>query len=224
MTQQLVFDLPVHTGFGRADYFVSEANALAVAQVEDWANWTNGRLFLSGPAGSGKSHLLSIWADDVGAEVLAARDIANWQPKAFPRAVAIEDVTADTHQETLVLLINHIRAQDKPVLLTAETGPKGLGLTLQDLISRLEASTQVSLQAIDDTLFQAVFIKQITDRQLVLEPDLLDFALRRTERSLTMVKKLVERLDQLSLQKKKAVTKRLMSEAITALENEGHND
>ncbi|MEM0978094.1 MAG: chromosomal replication initiator DnaA, partial [Pseudomonadota bacterium] len=68
MADQLVLKLPVRTAFGRDDYFVSEANALAVDVVRDWKTWANGRLILSGPAGSGKTHLLSIWAADVGAE------------------------------------------------------------------------------------------------------------------------------------------------------------
>lgn len=224
MNNQLVFDLPVETAFGREDYFVSGANSLAVAQVEDPSIWTNGRLVLTGPSGSGKSHLLSIWAEDTNAEILDGQAVAGWEPKAFTRPIAIDNIDSAVDQTALFHLLNHLRAENQPVLMTALQGPTQLGLTLPDLVSRLEASTYVSLGSVDDVLLQAVLLKQFDDRQLVLDPNLLAFALERTERSLSMVKKLVLRLDQMSLQRKKAVTKRLMSEAIAALESETQDD
>jgi len=220
MTDQLILDFPVETAFGREDYFVSDANRLAVAQVRDWNAWVNGRLVLNGPEGSGKSHLLSVWAEEVGAERLSGQDVGYWQPKAFARAIAIDDLPADVDQTALFLLLNQMRAEGRPVMIAVHRPISVLGLDLADLVSRLEASSLTSLKAVDDMLLQAIFLKQVLDRQLQIAPDIPGFALARIERSPLMIKKLVAKMDQLSLQHKKAVTKRLVSAAISAVGEE----
>ena len=49
MTEQLVFDLPVETAFGRDDFFTSDANSVAVQAIENWQDWPLGKLVLVGP-------------------------------------------------------------------------------------------------------------------------------------------------------------------------------
>ena len=39
MARQLVLDLPFRAAMGRSDFFVSDANAAAVAGVEAWRDW-----------------------------------------------------------------------------------------------------------------------------------------------------------------------------------------
>ncbi|MEM9715413.1 MAG: chromosomal replication initiator DnaA [Pseudomonadota bacterium] len=224
MPDQLIFDLPVATAFGRADYFVSEANALAVAQIGDIENWVNGRLILSGPSGAGKTHLLSIWASDRNAECLGPDDIADWQPKAFARPVAIDGLRPGMAQDALVLMLNQLKASGQPVLMTADARVSDVGLTLPDLTSRLTASSHAALSAVDDVLLQAVFLKQASDRQLAMGPDIIDYALARSERSLETVKNLIAKIDHLSLQQKKPVTKRLVGEALAELEKARRDD
>ena len=72
---QLVLDLPARPALGRADFFVSPANALALAQVDAWPDWPARRLAVVGPAGAGKTHLVHVWAARSGAQVLAAADL-----------------------------------------------------------------------------------------------------------------------------------------------------
>ncbi len=66
MARQLVFDLPPQTAMGRDDFFASPANELALAQIGAPAGWPQGKLVLCGPAGSGKTHLAHLWAEDAG--------------------------------------------------------------------------------------------------------------------------------------------------------------
>ena len=67
---QLVLDLPVRPALGRADFFVSPANRLALAQVESWPGWPSGRLAVTGPEGAGKTHLAHVWAARAGARII----------------------------------------------------------------------------------------------------------------------------------------------------------
>ena len=68
MVKQLIFDLPVKTAFGRADFFVSDSNETAVKMLTRVGSDAPVALILVGESGAGKSHLARIWADDCGAE------------------------------------------------------------------------------------------------------------------------------------------------------------
>jgi len=71
MTDQLTLDLPVKPALGRADFFVSEANRAAVALLEGWREWPDGKLLIHGPAGAGKSHLAQVFAAVENADRIA---------------------------------------------------------------------------------------------------------------------------------------------------------
>ena len=95
MTRQLTFDLPARPALGRDDFFISPANAVAVASVDDWARWPHGKMALIGPKGAGKTHLVHVWAAEAQAQVLDASGLAtaDVQALASPGAkLAVEDV------------------------------------------------------------------------------------------------------------------------------------
>lgn len=57
MKGQLAFDLPIRPALSREDFFISPANALALASLDGWRDWPRGKMVLVGPRGSGKTHL-----------------------------------------------------------------------------------------------------------------------------------------------------------------------
>src|SRR5687768_10052933 len=92
--RQLVLALPARPALGRADFFVAPANRIALAQVDRWPEWPDGRLALAGPKGSGKTHLAHVWAARTGAGVLGAGDLPALDPGSVPpdAVLAVEDV------------------------------------------------------------------------------------------------------------------------------------
>lgn len=223
MAEQLVLDLPVRHAFGRADFFVSEPNAQAVAAVEDWPNWPLGKLVLSGPAGAGKSHLARIWADLAGAPVIAAQALATADLAGMAETgAAVEDVPlADAAgQEALFHLHNLCAAGGCPLLLSGRGASARWGLSLPDLSSRIAAAMEVRMGAPDDALLQAVVIKQLADRQLAMKPGVLRYVLPRMERSFDFAGRLVERLDALALARRTPVGRKLAAEVLADLSGE----
>lgn len=221
MAEQLVFDLPVVTAFGRDDFFTSPANSLAVAAIEDWRQWPLGKLVLSGPEGSGKSHLGRIWADIAGATVVQARKVGDAAALARgPLCVEnLHGIAGDSTQEAGLFHLHNLMAQGGyPLLMTGRGVPRGWGITLPDLASRIEGSQLVQLGAPDDTLLAAVLLKLCADRQLLMEPGVVDMILRRAERSFAGIRALVGELDRLSLQRKRPVGPRMVSETLRRLE------
>ena len=201
MTGQLTFDLPVRPALGRGDFFVSPANAHAVAVLEAPDNWPQGKLLLIGPEGAGKSHLAAVWAAASGAEIIAARDLSeNDAPRlADAGAVVVEDAQGIAGQlgaETALFhLHNLVLASGGRLLLTAVLPPYAWGLRLPDLESRMQATAMAALEAPDDALLAAVLVKLFADRQVVVPPALIPYLVARIDRSFATARTLVAALD-----------------------------
>ncbi|TCL08905.1 hypothetical protein BXY66_0946 [Shimia isoporae] len=212
MAEQLNFDLPVRAALGREDFFVSPANAMALGLVESWPNWSGGKLVISGPSGSGKSHLVQVWAHMSGAQVVAAADLTEANvPHLAKHPVAVEDVHriagVPDAQTALFHLHNLTLAEGNTLLLTGIGAPPQWGLDLPDLLSRMQGATVAVMEDPDDMLLMAVMAKQFGDRQLMPNPDTLSYLVKHMERSFADVARVVQELDSLSLSEKRPITK-----------------
>ena len=201
MPRQLVLDLPFRAAMGRDDFFVSDANAAAVAGLEAWKGWPGGKMLLIGPPGSGKTHLAHVFAAQTGARIIAATEVALADPAAPARAAALvvedaERIAGDpAAEEALFHLHNACAGEGCALLLTASAPPQAWGLGLPDLQSRMQQAGQLTLSPPDDALMAAVLVKLATDRQMPLTPALVAHILARIERSLDYVQRFVTALD-----------------------------
>ena len=215
MARQLTFDLPVRPALGRDDFFISPANELAVAAL-DRGDWPGDKLLLIGPEGSGKSHLVHVWAAAMNATVLLAEKLRDELPEA--EALVVEDVdriAGDRAAETrLFHLHNHARAHRVALLMTARSAPARWGLVLPDLASRLEATSQATLLPPDDALLAAVLVKLFADRQIVVAPTLIPWLVGRMERSFSAARRLVAELDARALAERSPVTRAIASDIL----------
>ncbi len=210
MTRQLSFDYPASVSLGGADFFVSDANRQAWAMVMAPDTWPQGKLALSGPRGSGKTHLARVFAAQTGAVVLQAADLpADLLPPG--PVVVIEDMEhlPPGAQAAVFHLHNHLHATGGRLLLTAATPPARWPLTLSDLASRMHAATHVGIRDPDDALLAAVIMKQFADRQIAPAPDLATYLAPRIERSFSAVAAIVAALDAAALTSGKPVTRHL---------------
>ena len=215
MTRQLTFDLPVRPALGRGDFFVSPANALAVAQI-DIGTWPGNKLLLVGPAGSGKSNLAQVWATECGAVILDARSLPETPPEA--RAVVVEDadhIAGDRDAETALFhLHNHVLSTGGRLMITGESAPRRWGITLPDLASRLEATTVAELLPPDDALLSAVLVKLFADRQITVSPSLIPWLVKRMDRSFEAAREMVSALDARALSKGKPISQAIAREVL----------
>lgn len=219
MTGQLALDLPLRPALGRAAFFAAPSNAAALATVEGWRGWPDGRLVLAGPAGSGKTHLAQVFAQSAGASVLAAAGLAEADLPALARAaVAIEDadrMAGNAAAEQALFHLWNMAAESGGRLLVSGTGaPVGWGIRLPDLSSRLIAAPIAMLDPPCDRLLAALLAKLFADRQLAVAPAVITYLVPRMERSAATAAALVARLDAAALARGQAVTVRLAAEVM----------
>ncbi len=217
MAEQLSFPLSAKPALGRDNFFVSEANQLAVVALERVDTWPNGKLILSGPRASGKTHLAHVWSMETGARIIAARDLAGRDIAAeVDGPLAVEDIDLMTAEDETALfhLHNLMLAEGHALLMTTTTEPSAMGLALPDLVSRLQGTTLVALDAPDDALLGAVLVKLFSDRQINLPNGLLDYVLPRVERSFAAARHFVEALDARAMREGKPIGKRLAGDIL----------
>lgn len=209
-SRQLAFDLPVRSSLGRRDFFVSSANAAAVAMIDRWPDWPASTLFLIGPPASGKSHLAHVWSGASGAALQAAGtlDIEHVPEALAANALALEDAPgADLDETAFFHLMNLARERRAFVLVTSEILPARWPVRLADLGSRLRASPVVELEPPDDALLKAVLAKHFADRQIAVDKALLSYLVSRMERSFDAARRLVAEIDRRALAEKAEVTR-----------------
>ena len=216
MRRQLTFDLPARPALGREDFFVSPANATAVAAVEGWSGWPERKLALIGPRASGKTHLVHVWAAEAKGRVVAAANLATTDIDALGSdgsRLAVEDIgriAGDAvAEQALFHLHNLVLAEGGCLLLTGTLPPRQWALSLPDLASRMQATNVVHLAPPDDALLKAVLMKLFADRQLAVAPPVMDYLVTRMERSFDAAGRLVDALDRAALAERRAITRPL---------------
>ncbi len=204
----------------RFEHFHAGINAPAVAAVRTLATQPGAPwLYLSGSAGSGKSHLLLAAcqaASETGrsAQYLPLKTLRDHA--AVIRGVAGSEFLALDNLDTLAGerdaehalfdLYNRARAEGTALLFAAESVPAQLPITLPDLRSRLGACTQFALKPLDDTERREVLKSQAALRGIELDDTVLDWLFARYVRDLGALLDLLDRLDQASLAAQRRIT------------------
>jgi len=214
--EQLILDLPHRTALGAEDFLVSDCNLGAVRLIDSWPNWAERTQLLIGPAASGKTHLVRVWQALSGAEVVFPEtlDIAFLDAIGEGAALGVEDVDRLGYDErALFHLLNAAKEKQLFVLLTARDAPSEFALP--DLRSRLNALPAIRIGAPDDALLKTVMLKQFADRQLSVDPKVLDFLALHVDRSLAAASLAVEAVDRAALASGRKITRQLAARALS---------
>jgi len=215
--RQLAFVLPHEESLTRDNFLEGPANAAALGMVDAWPEWPSRTMVLTGPEGSGKSHLAAIWAEQAGARSTSAHTLtpANVPGALATGALVVEDLRErDFDERALFHLLNLAREDGAYVLITARVAPSALDIELPDLRSRLRAVPLVSLLPPDETLFRALIVKFCADRQLAVDETVVSYLATRIERSYAAVRHAVELLDREGLRLGRPVTRALAAELL----------
>ena len=200
------------------DFLAGEANAAALAWVAR-GDWPSRRLALWGGAGSGKTHLLHLWARREGAVLLDGASVRGpFEALALGAGGLAVDDAELAGEETLLHLLNAAAEAGRPVLLAARPAPARWGTALADLRSRLRAASAVELGAPDDALLRALLARLLAERQLAVGEGVQDWLLARLPRTGAALREAAARLDRASLAEGRRVTRALAARVLPGVE------
>ena len=191
--------LPLRRGGVEAelDFVLGDGNRVAAAGLDGWPNAVAGPVMaLCGPAGSGKSALALRWAEQRGALVLEGAEAALVDPLELECRSVLLDRAADADDESLFHLINLAMAGGA-LLLVSRRSPRDWITGLPDLRSRLDAVPVLTLEEPDDAVLAAMLRRAFSERSIVPPDEVLEYLVRRIDRSWAAAQSVVERLDAL---------------------------
>ena len=178
-------------------------------------------VFLWGPHGCGKTHLLKAFAGAAGARRAAAyipaRNV-DWARAGALAAAAVDDVAGldEPGQIALFDLCNRLRACDGALAAAGDAPPAQLALR-PDLRSRLASGIVLQLRPLDDAEKTAALREHAAARGMSLADELLHHLLTRFDRDMGTQIALLDALDRASLERKRPITLPLLKEALRAL-------
>ncbi len=222
-SRQIPLNLPVDEALDREDLIESPSNATALSMIDAWPDWPGQITLLVGPLGSGKTHLGLIWVGLANAKLFLSADFFAEPDQAIQQVadgtnILLEDVCANEMDETsLFHLLNATRQGGGYCLITSRSHPADWGLSLPDLASRIKSAQQIEVLEPDDLLLGQVMVKLFADRQLLVEPRVINYCITRMERSLAAAAALVETIDREALASRSKITRAMASHALGML-------
>jgi chromosomal replication initiation ATPase DnaA len=200
--KQTLFNLEPEHNYLTNDYIVSLCNVEAYKAIQGDVAWPNNQLLIIGDESSGKTHLTKIWQERVNGKILTDNENFSQYANRYS-AYILEDIESLKTEEYLFHLINFARNNSFSLLLTSQILPNFL---LADLRSRINAMHKILIRKPDDEMLRILLLKQFSDRQLRITPEVIDYIISRAERSFEFIAKLVTLIDQMSLIEKKNIT------------------
>ena len=164
-------------------------------------------VFLWGPGGSGKTHLLRAFSEAAAA--------------AKREAAAIDDVGRLGEAERVALfdLCNRLRGSKGALAASGSAPPAQLALRA-DLRSRLASGIVLQLHPLSDADKAAALSAHAAGRGMALDRELIAYLLTHFERDMGTQIALLDALDRYSLQRKRAITLPLLKDALRSLAEE----
>ena len=210
MSYQKIFNYHFSFKKNHENYFVNQTNQKAydLTVLEEF----NQNIFLFGPKKSGKSHLVSLWKDKNN-----AIEYNNNLTKIIEtnKNVVIDDLLSATSEENLFHLINHCKLNNLKVYFTSSIDINSYNFKFKDLYSRLKEFVYLEINSPDDEMCKMLLVKLFYDKQIIIKNnEIFDFIFNRLTRTYLDIYIFVEKLDKLSLIKKKRLTIPLIKEII----------
>jgi DnaA-homolog protein len=204
------------------DSFVPGSNAAALAHLRTLDASAPAPVYLWGPAGSGKTHLLRALVHERQrrGEQVGWFGVAHPLPWAFEPAWALV-VLDDCHaydaarQQAAFALFVDAASHAVPLAAAGAVPPVDLPVR-DDLRTRLGWGHVFGLQPLDEDRVRATLRREADRRGIFLSDDVMDHLLTHFARDLTNLMALLDRLDGYALSHQRAVTvpliRRMLSE------------
>ena len=194
--------------FRNEDFFISKSNKHVFKFLDCWPKWERNFINIIGEKLSGKTHLMNIFLKKnkgMKFEANSLKDDHLKEIKSYENII-IENLTNDIDEKLFYSLLNIIEQDNKYIIITSSSPIVYIDFNLEDLKSRLKNFLLLNLEKPDDELIFAILLKNLSDRQISLDKKLIDYTVKRIERSYRKIYNFIYKIDQLSLKKKSRLT------------------
>ena len=213
---QLLLDFNYDQNFKDDDFYVGKSNYYTFELINKWPKWEKNFLNISGEKFSGKTHLVNIFLKKFNGIKIESSSLNNESLKSIKpfQSIILEDLNLDIDEKLIYTLFNIIDLDNKFLIITSIKPIVEIEFKLEDLRSRTKNSLLDKIENHDDELMFALILKNLSDRQITLDKKLIDFIIKRVDRSYSKIFEFIYKIDEISLKKKKSIDFKIINEAL----------
>jgi chromosomal replication initiation ATPase DnaA len=214
---QLIFKFPFTKKYYEQDFFVSSNNFSAYKLIESWPNWPGKWLNIFGSKGSGKTHLAKILEKKINkTKLFEAKNINNKIIEDLNNldCLIIDNYNNNIDEKLFYSILNQSKQLDNYILINSIPSMKNNKFNLEDLQSRINSFLYIGIELPTDDLLKVIISKTLSDRQISINPKLLEFIINNVERSYEKMFKFLKDVDELSLSTGKSININLIKKVL----------
>ena len=213
---QLIIKFDYEQNFKDDDFYVSNSNKHIFTLLNQWPRWEKNFLNINGEKFSGKTHLINIFIKKFkgikfDANLLSDKDLKTIK---IHENIILENLDKNINEKLIYSLLNIIDLDNKFIIITSEKPLVEIDFKLDDLRSRTKNFLLQKIEKPDDELMFALILKNLSDRQISIDKKLIDFIIKRIDRSYGKIFEFIYKVDELSLKKKKPIDFKIIKEVL----------
>ncbi len=213
---QKIIKFDYDLNFKNDDFYVSKSNKHIYDLLDKWPKWEKNFLNISGEKFSGKTHLINIFLKKFRGIKLESNLLTNDNLKELKihQNIILENLNENIDERLIYTLINTIEQDNKYLIVTTSKPIVNFDFNLNDLKSRSKNFLLQNIEKPDDDLMFALILKNLSDRQISLDKKIIDYIIKRIDRSYSKIFDFIYKIDEVSLKKKKSIDFKLIKEVL----------
>ena len=213
---QLLLDFDYKQNFKDDDFYVGKSNYYIFELINKWPKWEKNFLNVSGEKFSGKTHLVNIFLKKFNGIKIESNLLKNESLKIIKpfQNIVLEDLNLEVDEKLIYTLFNIVDQDNKFLIITSNKPIVEIDFKLEDLRSRTKNCLLAKIENPDDELMFALILKNLSDRQITLDKKLIDFIIKKVDRSYGKIFEFIYKIDEISLKKKKSIDFKIINEAL----------
>ena len=206
-SSQQIIKFDYEKNFKYEDFYVSKSNEHILNFFDNWPKWEKNFVNIIGENFSGKTHLVNIFLKKNKGIKLEAKLLNDNHLKEIKlyENIILENLEKNVNEKLIYTLFNIIEQDNKYLIATSTDPITNIRFELNDLKSRTKNFLLQTIEKPDDDLIFALLLKNFSDRQISIEKKLINFIIKRIDRSYSKIFDFIYKIDEMSLKKKKSI-------------------
>ena len=217
MTEQRIFDFKNTANFFEENLIRDTSNSNVLNFLDKFPNWENKLINIVGEKKSGKSFILQLFRKKNQFNYISNKEDFE---KKYDGLFLIDKLILDgflINEDKFFSLINHFILHEKYLIISSREPLTMLEIKLLDLKSRLKEFLLIEIQNPSDDLIYSLILKYFSDNQIVIKKDLVEYIVKKVDRSYSSIEKFLLKLNDKSIIKKKKIDYKLINEVLNEM-------
>lgn len=217
MTEQRIFNFNNTTNFFEENLIRDISNSNVLDFLDKFPNWETKLINIVGEKKSGKSFILKLFRKKNQFAYINSKEDFE---KKYDELFLVDKLILDGFQineDKFFSLINHFILHKKYLIISSREPLTVLEIKLLDLKSRLKEFLLIEIQNPSDNLIYSLILKYFSDNQIVIKKDLVEYIVKKVDRSYSRIEKFLLKLNDQSIIKKKKIDYKLINEVLNEM-------